>query len=141
MRSTCDPNEKPLCPRFKLFIFLGNKEGELFCTLCDGSEIKVKLIGRYVRILSILECARAKDLNLPTDVQGFRKAKAIAEIHGKDSGKISLPSTITSYVSKLCKLLETPSAADPAFPHLIERVTNRGARLLHPVEIFYLGQQ
>jgi len=140
MRNTCESDEKPLSPKFELFIFLDNKEGELFCTLPDGRKIKAKLNGCYVRIVLILESARTEDLELPDDVQGFRKAKTIAEIYGENSYKPPLPSTMTSYVYKLCDLLETPTVDRPALPELIDRVPNRGARLIHPVKISYVGQ-
>jgi hypothetical protein len=141
MRVPPEKNDKPPSPVFELFMFHGEREAKLVCTMPDGTEIKQDVFGRHARGIVVLEDARVQDAELHPDVRGFRPANAIAEMFEENPiVEPPLPATITTYLYQLNILLKTPSTARPAFPQLFDRVKNKGARLLYPVKITYVGR-
>ena len=126
-------------PTWVLYMFPGGKGSRLSCHLPDFSRSR-ELPGRLARLIVLLQQAMIEDAGLPTDLKGFRAAAEIAKAF--DESRLvdpPIPETITTYLYKLCIDLKDPDSEGEPFPPLIERVKYRGARLLHPVEILFVG--
>lgn len=105
---------------------------------CNGRYLQ--LPNRMARIILLLQRARVADEHHPEGFQGFRKAREIALVYDENP-RVDPPlhTTITAYFYQFCRRLKQPPFDQPAFPDLIVRVRNSGARLLYPVEIKELG--
>jgi hypothetical protein len=135
-----DIKQKLDSPIWVLYLFSSGKKGRLSCRLPDFSGL-MDLPGRMVRLLVLLQLAYLEDADLPSEVRGFRQAPALADAYEENKFvDPPEPETITTYLCQLCKRLAKPFADGGAFPLLIERVPNTGARLLFPVEILHVGR-
>jgi len=95
----------------------------------------VQIDKRWARMIMLLKEAQAADERLPDSLQGFRNATELGKVYDGNPEIIYPKETMTAYLSQLCLRLEEPVANCAAFPELIARIKNRGAKLLYPVEI------
>ena len=144
--STSKEMEAPasVAPEFVLFVHPNGRRATLCCTLRDVS-LLVILMGRWAKLIILLEHARVEDQQipkLPQALRGFRQAPDLAR-RCEENRAVDPPAatTITHYMSRLCRRLVRPDGDASQFPPLIERIKNTGARLLHPVKIIYLGDK
>ncbi|MGD0767568.1 MAG: hypothetical protein ABSB42_05155 [Tepidisphaeraceae bacterium] len=135
-----DVEKTPASPTWDLYLFKSGKRARLDCHLPDAPLATEFLYGRWARVICLLQLAYEQDEHLPSDLRGFRQAKELAEAFDEDRRVDPiLPSTITTYLYKMCALLKIPACNRAPFPPLIDRVPNSGARLLYPVKIHLVG--
>ena len=73
--NTTDAN--PAAPKWVLFLFPGNRLGQICCTFPGASPIKEFVPGRWARMLLMLQRAYIEDKDLPADVRGYRGVRLL----------------------------------------------------------------
>ena len=103
----------------------------------DSKAIALDLPARFVKVILLLQDAKDLDKNsehIPPSLQGYRKADAIASLYDTVPPE---PTTITRYLSDLCRTI----ARLQGVPPLIERIPYRGAKLVCQLKTTYVEPQ